>query len=171
VKQANAADRRALAPGVVLIAIGVSAFLSRAFGWGGPGPILLAIGAAFFALSAVSRFRGPLLPAGVLLGLGAGFLLRGPLLSWLPNWASIILGLGLGFLLVAGIDAALGRRREPPPLIPGAILTAVALAAVVTGAPTFQRLLVELQALWPFALIGVGILLIVAAGRRSLGRG
>jgi len=169
--QANAADRRALAPGVVLIAIGVSAFLSRAFGWGGPGPILLAIGAAFFALSAVSSFRGPLLPAGVLLGLGAGFLLRGSLLSWLPNWASIILGLGLGFLLVAGIDAALGRRREPPPLVPGAILTAVALAAVVTEAPTFQRLLVELRALWPFALIGVGILLIVAAGRRSLGRG
>ena len=70
----------------------------------GPGPILLLIGAILFTFSALRGFRGPVVPAGVLLGLGAGFLLRDPLDPWMPRWATILLVLGGGLLLAAGID-------------------------------------------------------------------
>ena len=117
-----ATDRRGVGLGVVLCGVGLYALLSRSLGLRGPAPVLLLLGAVFFTLSALARFRGPLLPAGVLLGLGAGFLLRGPLAPWLAPWASILLGLGAGFLLVAAIDRACGRRRQPPPVVPGLVL-------------------------------------------------
>jgi hypothetical protein len=165
-RSADAADRRRLAPGIVLLAIGLAALLSRVFGWAGVAPTLLAIGAAFFALSALSRFRGPLLPAGVLLGLGAGFLLRDAIGDRAPGWTPILFGLGAGFLLVAAIDASLGRRREPPPAIPGAVLIAVALAGAAAGSVALRELFLRIEPFWPAALIAAGILLIVSARRR-----
>jgi len=165
-QSADAAERRRLAPGIVLVAIGLAALLSRAFGWAGAAPTLLAIGAAFFAVSALSRFRGPLLPAGVLLGLGAGFLLRDAVGDGAPGWSSLLFGLGAGFLLVAAIDAGLGRRREPPPAIPGVILIVVALAGAAAGSVTLRELFLRIEPFWPAALIAAGILLIVSARRR-----
>ena len=147
--------------------MGFSALLSRAFGWQGAAPILLPLGAAFFTISALSGFRGPLLPAGILLGLGVGFLLRAPLEPWVPGWASLLLGLGSGFLLVAAIDRTRGRRREPPPLVPGLILTGIALVSAAGSSEAFRDLFVRLEPFWPVALIGAGILLLVASRRKG----
>ena len=163
----DSVELRRLAPGVVLLAIGVAALLSRAFDWEGAAPILLALGAAFLGLSAARRFRGPLLPAGVLLGLGVGFLLRDAFSSLLPAWIPIVFGLGAGFLLVAAIDASVGRRRDPPPAIPGVILIAVALAGAAFGSEEIREFLGRVEALWPAALIAAGILLIAFSRRRS----
>ena len=158
--------RRGLGLGIALVAIGLYALFSRTLGWHGPAAILLALGAMFFAISAIRRFRGPLLPAGVLLGLGAGLLLRGPLDRYVPPWGAILLGLGAGFLLVAAIDRALGRHREPPPVLPGAVLVAVAVGSFfarwIPVRETFERL----EPFWPFAVVVAGLLLIVSAARR-----
>src|SRR5205085_7136331 len=65
-------DRRGLNLGIVLLAIGVFFLLRRELHFRGPGPILLLLGALFLAASVLRGFRGPTVPAGVLLGLGAG---------------------------------------------------------------------------------------------------
>jgi hypothetical protein len=159
-------DRRGIGLGAALVGVGLYALGARVWGWHGAGPILLLLGAIFFALSAARRFRGPLLPAGVLLGLGVGFLLRDAVEPSWPRWAAILLGLGGGFLLVAAIDRAMGRRREPPPVWPGLVLCALGSAAVATRATSIRSLFDLLEPLWPFALIAAGILLVATSKRR-----
>src|SRR5262249_3828883 len=88
--------RGGLGLGVALVGLGVYILLERSFHVHGPGPILLLIGAALFAVAAMRRFQGPLVPAGVLLGLGAAFLVRDPLEPWVPGWATILFGIGGG---------------------------------------------------------------------------
>ena len=124
-------DRRGLTVGVVLLFIGAFLLLRRVVVFQDTGAILLLIGAIFFVLSALRRFRGPLLPAGILLGLGAGFLAREALEPWLPHWGTLLLGLACGFFLVAAIDSAAGRKRRPAPVVPGLILLGIALFAAL----------------------------------------
>ena len=127
----------------------------------GPGVTLVLIGTILLVLSAVRGFRGPLLPGGVLLGLGAGFLLRAPLEPILPRWATIVLGLGAGFLLVAAIDAAARHRgRRPSPLVPGVILVAVALLGALAQSPAVREVFGEVEHLWPWLLVVAGVLLV-----------
>ena len=161
-------DRRSLTAGLVLLVLGGFFLLSRTYHLTGPGVILSLIGAVFLVLSAVRGFRGPLLPAGVLLGLGAGFLLREPLEALLPPWATLVLGLGAGFLLVALLDRFAGHAaRRPSPLVPGVILVAVAFfGALAQHAPVLD-VLRRVESLWPWALVAAGALLVVQAMLRS----
>jgi hypothetical protein len=159
-------DRRNLSSGVALIGVGLYMLLSRYFGLRGAGPILILLGALFFVLSATRRFRGPLLPAGVLLGLGAGMMLRVPLEPWMPHWSTILLGLGAGFLLVASIDHAASRRRQPPAIVPGAVLTGVALAEFAARSLSLDIPFTSFEPLWPFLVLAAGLLLVISAFRR-----
>lgn len=164
-------DRRGLTIGVVLLVLGTFFLLSRAFNFSGPGVILCLIGAIFLALSAIRGMRGPLLPGGILLGLGAGFLLRTPLEWALPRWATIVLGLGAGFLLVALLDRIAGRGgRRPSPLVPGAVLVAVALFAALAQLTPILEVVERVEDLWPWALVAAGVVLVgqaVLRGRRA----
>ncbi|MBC8647847.1 MAG: hypothetical protein H7X85_11830, partial [Thermoanaerobaculia bacterium] len=54
-------DRRSLTLGLVLLFVGLYFLLWRSFRFSGPGAILILIGAVFFTLSALRRWRGPLL--------------------------------------------------------------------------------------------------------------
>ena len=153
-------DRRGLVVGVVLLLLGAFFVLSRTFRFSGPGPILILIGSVFLALSALRRSRGPLLPGAVLVGLGAGFLLREPLEPWFPHWATILLGLGAGFLLVAALDRAAGRERRPSPLFPGVALILVAIFGAFTRAEAVREAIASVQHLWPWALVLAGALLV-----------
>jgi len=157
-------DRRSLTLGVVIALVGGFFLLRRSVELSGPAPILLLLGAIFLALAALRSFRGPLLPAGVLLGLGAGFLLQNPLEPWLPRWAALLAGLGGGFLLVAGLDRAAGRERGrwlPPGLILLGIAAGAALARLLNLAAFFERL----AFLWPWLLVAAGAWLVVTALR------
>jgi hypothetical protein len=158
--------RRGITLGVALVGVGLYALLSRSLGFRGPGPVLLLIGAIFFVLSALSRFGGPLLPACVLLGLGTGLLLRGPLEPWMPHWAAILLGIGSGFLLVAAIDRTFGRRRQPPPVVPGAVLAGIALAEAASRALSLENLFARLEPVWPYGVIAAGLFLTLTALRK-----
>jgi hypothetical protein len=157
-------DRRGLTVGIVLLLLGGFFLLSRTFHFSGPGVILILIGTIFLVLSALRGMRGPLLPGGVLLGLGAGFLLRTPLEQLFPRWATIVLGLGAGFLLVALIDRVAGRGgRRPSPLVPGVILVAVALFGALLQNTPLRDVLERVQDFWPWALVAVGVLLVAQA--------
>ncbi len=103
------------------------------------------------------------------MGLGAGFLLQGTLEHWFPRWATLLLGLGCGFLLVASLDAAAGRGRRPAPLVPGLILTTVALFGALSRWINLAEFFERLAQLWPWALVAAGIVLVVTSlkGRRT----
>ena len=153
-------DNRSLTIGLVLLLVGSYFLLSRTFDFSGPGAILLLIGTIFLALSALRGLRGPLLPGCVLLGLGTGFLLRAPLAGVLPPWATLLLGLGAGFLLVALLDRSAGRERRPSPVVPGAILIAIALFAALAMHTPLVDVLEQVRHLWPWALVAAGVLLV-----------
>ena len=158
-------DRRSLTLGIVIALVGAFFLLRRSVEFSGPAPILLLLGAVFFAVAALRSFRGPTLPAGVLLGLGVGFLLQNPLEPWLPRWAALLAGLGAGFLLVAGLDRAAGRDRGrwlPPGLILLGIAGGAALARQLNFAAFFERL----AFLWPWLLVAAGVWLVFTAIRR-----
>ena len=168
----SAADRRGANLGVALTVCGLYLLLGRQFHFRGPGPILLLIGTVLFAVSALSAFRGPLVPAGVLLGLGAGFLLRDPLEGWLPNWATLLLFLGSGLLLAEGVGRLAGRERRPGTLVPGLVLLAIAAAAGLSQNLRLPDALGDLAwRLWPWALVAAGAILLFQALRRRKSSG
>ncbi|MGE5414468.1 MAG: hypothetical protein ACM3NW_09855 [Syntrophomonadaceae bacterium] len=159
-------DRRGLNLGVALLCIGAYFALQHSFHFHGPGPMLLLIGTILLVVSALRSFRGPLVAAGVLIGLGAGYLLREPLDRWMPGWATLLLGLGAGLLLVAVLDHSAGRERRPTPLVPGVILVAIALITALAGNLRFPEALYDsVWRFWPFALVAAGLLLVVRAFR------
>ena len=162
----NVPDRRAPALGIALLAVGLYFLLKQQLHFRGPGPILLLIGTILLAASAMRGFRGPIVPAGVLIGLGTGFLLRDPLAAWMPGWAVLIFFLGAGLLLAAGIERYAARDRRPAPVVPGTILIAIALvAAVAQNLSIPENLQDAAWRLWPWALIAAGAVLVVQAFR------
>ena len=163
----NVSDRRGLNIGVVLVALGIFFLLRRELHLSGPGPILLVIGAILFTVSALRSFQGPVVPAGVLLGLGAGFLLRDPLDRWMPGWATLLLGLGCGLLLAAAVDRQAGRERRPSKFFPGIVLVAIAAAAAISR--NFQvpeKVIDAIWGFWPWALVAAGVILVIQGMRR-----
>ncbi len=162
----NVNDRRGLNLGVVLVALGVYFILRRSLHLHGPGPILLLIGTILFALSALRRFRGPLVPASVMLGLGAAFLMRDPLEPWMPGWATLLLGIGAGLLLASGLDRLLGRERRPAPFVPGLVLVAIALVTAASANLSIPESFSDVAwRLWPFVLVAAGAVLVLQALR------
>lgn len=163
-------DRRGLVLGVVLSLLGIFFLLRHRIPFSGPAPILLLLGTIFLTISALRAFRGPLLPGAVLLGLGAGFLLQGPLEAVMPRWASLIAGLGIGFLLVAALDSVARRERRPAPLFPGLVLVAIAVAAAITRRVDLPEAFARVSFLWPWLLVAAGVALVLGALRRSRAR-
>jgi hypothetical protein len=155
--------------GVVLLAVGLYIILSRSLGLTGAGPILLLIGAIFLILSAARRWRGPIAPGAVLIGLGAGLMLQNRFESWMPRWGTILLGLGAGFLLAAALEAATGRLRRRGPIVPGLILVSIALIAAASEHWNLGGFFLWFHTLWPWALVVAGVLLVWQAlkGRRG----
>ena len=157
---------RGLTLGVVLLAVGGFFLLRQHVRLSGPGPILISIGAVLVTLSAARRFRGPLLPGSILLGLGAAFLLQGPLETWFPHWATLLLGIGCGFFLTAALDRAGGRDHDAPRLVPGSILVALAAGAALARQVDLARFLERFASLWPWLLIAAGLALVATALRQ-----
>jgi len=162
----NVGDRRGLNLGVAMVALGIYFILYRSLHFRGPGPILLLIGAILLAFSALRDFRGPIVPAGVLLGLGAGFLLRDPLERWMPPWAVLLLGIGSGLLFAGGLARMSGQQRRGAPIVPGIVLVSIALFTALSQNLVIPESFYDAAwRLWPFALVVAGLILILRAGK------
>ena len=155
--------REGLLPGIALLVIGTAVLLSRYSIFAGPGAIVLGLGVLFLLVSAARGFSGPLLPGGILTGLGAALLLKDRLEPRLPEWGTILLGLSAGFLFVAAVDAAKGRSRRPSPLLPGVVLGALGILSVLRRSPAFRWIDVDLRDVWPWLAVAVGLFLVARA--------
>lgn len=154
---------RGLGAGLVLLLVGLYIVLARTVGFGGPGPVLLLIGSILVLLSAARRWRGPIAPGAVLVGLGAGLILQTPFDAWMPHWATVLLGLGAGFLLAAALEEAAGRTRATWPIVPGITLVVIALVAAASQRLDLARAFQRLDAVWPWTLVVAGLLLVARA--------
>lgn len=160
----NRDTHRGLLPGIVLIVIGAAVLLSRFEMFAGPGAIVFALGILFLLVSAARGFSGPLLPGGILTGLGAALLLRHALWRYFPEWGSILLGLSAGFLFVAAVDAARKRTRRPSPLVPGVVLGVLGLFSAVRNMTALRWVAdVDLREIWPWAAVVAGLFLVLRA--------
>jgi CHASE2 domain-containing sensor protein len=124
------------------------------------------VGAILFAVSASLRFHGPFVGACVLLGLGAGFLLRRPLSPWMSHGGAILFGLGCGFLLIVAIDAAVKRRRGPGPLVAGLVLVGLGASSLLFRWVDLSAFRETLDRAWPWLLIAAGVALVFFSLRR-----
>jgi len=148
--------------GAVLIAIGAGLLLGQLVE-DAEQFILLGIGLTLLVLFAVSRNPGALIGGGIVTGLGAGVLVAANTEGDIAG-AAVMFGLGLGFIGV-WLVGMLMRIKETTiwPLIPGAILVVLGFV-VLAGSETAQAF----ELLWPVALIGLGVVVLLAAVR---GRG
>ena len=114
------------------------------------------LGGLFLAAYLRWRNNGMLIPAGILLGLGLGFMFRDQLQ---PYGEPLNIGLGAGFIFI--YVAALIYERESHwwPLIPGSVLLLMGFG--------FQGSIEFLLENWPLLLVLVGAILVTSALLRS----
>ncbi|MFA5844205.1 MAG: hypothetical protein WC971_05170 [Coriobacteriia bacterium] len=143
-------------PGIVLVVAGLVLFALQWAPDAADSAVLLAIGAAFMTVYVMRGQYGLLIPACVLLGIGAGVLLE-DLGIGLSD--PVPLTLGVGFIAIWAID--LVRRRSTPwwPLVPGGVLVFAGVADDFAGAEE------ALAKAWPLAIVIVGVAIIVGSVR------
>jgi hypothetical protein len=132
---------RAKVTGVTLIIVGLALFVLQFFEGVGESLFFFVIGAAFLAMYARRKEYGFLVPAGIMMGLGLGFIVD-----------SSSLGLGIGFLSIYVIDTVVRGPSHWWPLIPGLILV---LKAVTARYDDFGAVV---SRGWPLILVIVGVL-------------
>jgi hypothetical protein len=122
------------------------------FNWRESLPLLLGVG--FIVWAALARVRGLLVPGGILVGVGAGVMLRAEYGN-----AAFLLAMAGGFLLVAGLAAVLFGKEKGWlwPLWPAAGLAFAGF--VQLAGPDARKWFHAVQPFWPYALIVVALFL------------
>jgi len=153
-KKKEASSKNQFVVGIVLIVLGLIILLiqSEAMGWDNFWPlIIICIGLAFFAGYFTDKGKpGLLMPATILTIVGTLFLYLSHT-NWDHMqylWPTFILAPGLGFFLLS-----FASPENEKFYIPGIILTVIAFAFYIR----FWQIL----ELWPYALIGVGLYMII----------
>jgi len=148
--------------GAVLITIGLLLLVGQIINAEWFGLLVPAgLGLVFLLWGIVAREFGPLVPGGIMAGIGAGLILN----RWVlvePNGetqgAVILLSFGAGWGLITVLSALFTHKTQSWPLIPGAILAAIG-GALLAGEAGQQMLEFVGQA-WPLALIAAGLYVI-----------
>lgn len=177
-KQTNTipANRNALIGGLILIFGGALALVGQvvpdSWGLGFGLLVLLGLGLAFHIAGILTREAGWFIPGGILTGIGVGIALveGGPLANlvpagWLPgdDGGLFMLAFAGGWFLIPLTTALFTDETHWWPLIPGAIMLLIGLAAGFGS--VFASALTLIGSLWPLALILVGLYVIVRSRR------
>ncbi len=165
----NEKQKSGLVGGVILISIGLLALIGQLVDWrleANFGLYILSIlGAGFLVWGVVSRNAGPMIPGGILSGLGLGVILLETIT--LPEGTDdggvFLLAFALGWALITVMTAVFTPKTHWWPLIPGGIIAVVGLAVLYGG--VFWQALNLLNLLWPALLILLGLSIIYNARR------
>jgi hypothetical protein len=146
--------------GLLLLAVGVALLLARMQVVNYGPAFLIALGVAFCLYGVLARRLPPLVPGGILLGLGAGMFLgdRGVAALGVVHWN--LLGLGLGFVLVFLLALVLGLGAQVWALVVGLVLVGVAALPHLKELLD-PRVVIALRTYWPLLLVILGLYLIV----------
>jgi hypothetical protein len=148
------------AAAAALIGIGLTVFVQQTLGFGGPGILLLALGAGLFLAHFSQPNRSRLIvPAGILSGLGLGVILAWNDLT--PDFlhtslfaASLALGVGTIYLF-----GETPRHRRA--IYPAIALALLAWLSFVTSAPWLKDTVGAVTHFtWPLLLVAGGLWLI-----------
>jgi hypothetical protein len=139
--------------GLVLILIGLLLYaLDRTQGIG-QAAIFLVAGSVFLAGYLYRRNYGLLVPAGILLGIGAGTVGEQ---RWFDFGNAFLLGLGAGFVSIFLIALLVERQSHWWPLIPGTIL-------ILLGLPKSESVVSYLFSNWPLVLVAAGAVILLTS--------
>lgn len=152
--------------GVVLVAVGAILLATRFVSLHGAPLWLLGLGVAFAFVAIIQKTRAPLVAGMILLGLGAGMVLGDRAVGGLHRSSWILIGLGLGFAAIYLLGLILQTKPHWWPLVPAAILLAVALAPIARTftliPPGFEEFVLTW---WPAALVIAGGIVVYRALR------
>jgi len=153
--------RQRLIAGFAVIGMGLGLWVLQRFDAIGPSAFFFLIGGAFMAAYLARKEYGFLIPACILLGLGAGSIGKG---SFFDFGDSKQLGLGFGFVAIFLIALLYERKSHWWPLIPGAAL-------ILLGLDRTREVFGFLYENWPLALVLVGVLILLGAFGKPKARG
>lgn len=149
--------RQRVTAGIALIVLGLGLYWLHRVEGIGEAAVFFLVGGAFLAAYLYNRTYGFLVPAGIMLGIGAGTVGAESLLDFgRPQF----LGLGFGFILIFLIALLYERRSHWWPLIPGTVL-------ILLGLPDADRIFSYLYRNWPLILVIAGALILLTALGRS----
>lgn len=157
----NNEKRNGFVGGVVLIALGILFFLGN---WGVSfdlfeGPLFLLLPAVIFlSWGIVVRNPGPMIPGGILTGIGLGAYLT-ELNGTMDEGGLFMFGFAAGWVLITLLSAVFTDETHWWPLIPASIMGLIGFAVLFGGIAL--QLLTWLGQLWPLALIGLGVYIIL----------
>ncbi len=168
----NDKRRNDLIGGLLLISIGALVLVGKFVDLSGIPDIglffLPALGALFMLAGILSRNEGLMVPGGIISGIGWGaYLVAGPL-----NWQSelqqggiFLLAFALGWVSITLVSALFAKKTVWGTLIPAAVLAAIGGALFFGGA--FMDVLEVAGKLWPLALIGAGVAVLIKVARQT----
>jgi len=152
---------RKMTAGAALIAMGLALYVLQRVEGLNAGAIFFVMGGLFLAGYLYRQEYGLLIPAGILLGLGAGKVFEDSLFAF---GEPTLLGLGCGFISIYFIALLYERRSKWWPLIPGAVL-------LMLGFPETQGVVEWLFMNWPLVLVIIGFLIFISAFGRQRNSG
>lgn len=150
--------------GIVLLLVAVLALLERyvALNLGQIAPLL--IGVAFLVWSLMARQVGMLIPAGILIGVGAGLLAERMVTAGVAVDRALFFGcVAGGFALITLLAKLAFRQSVRWPLIPALVLAVIAL--VQLAGVEFREVGRLFRQLWPFAALALAAWLLLSSSR------
>jgi hypothetical protein len=166
-REGGSIDRRWVG-GVALVALGavmlIGQFANSAF----TGTLILpALAIVFLAWGIATRHAGPMVPAGIFIGLSLGTWLM--LSDWITEGLSeearggvFLLAFALGWASICALTFIFAKELHWWPLIPAGIMALIGGALLVGG--TALQALTWLGYVWPIGLVALGLLLLLRRG-------
>lgn len=168
--QAQQSRQSTIGTGLVLVGIGLMIFLVNRLDLG----VMLfpLLGGSFLLWGVLSRAAGPLIPGGVLSGIGLGVVLKsqfGQLMGDEHAGGLFLLGFAVGWLIITLLSRIATDDPQWWALIPGGIMATVGGAVLLGG--VWLELLSWISAawlsamslvggVWPLGLIALGVFLL-----------
>lgn len=150
-----------LTGGLILIGIGVLALVTQFVDWSQWGNIgiyfLPALGVFFLLVGVATRSVGPIIPGGILSGIGLGTLfVAGPLkIEGVDDGGVFMLAFAAGWAVITLFSAVFTSKTQWWPLIPGGIMAIIGAGVLFGG--VFMQFLALIGKIWPVALIIMGV--------------